>query len=112
MFQVWYSDPAVNQFDLARREGPLLALHQRQRRPDCGAQAAQRADQRQAAPRWMLEERKTIYAQALEISTSLATEIPTYQRKKCSSSNKDVINADTLFSGEDVTPFQNPTSYI
>ncbi len=59
-----------------------------------------------------IEERKTIYAEALELSTSLATEIPTYQRKDMFVYNKDVINADTLFSGEDVTPYQSPIQYI
>ena len=44
--------------------------------------------------------------------TSLATEIPTYQRKNMFVYNKEVINPDSLFSGEDVTPFQSPISFI
>jgi peptide/nickel transport system substrate-binding protein len=59
-----------------------------------------------------VEERKSIYGQALEISTGLATEIPTYQRKNLFVYNKDVIDASSLFSGADVTPFQSPISFI
>ena len=58
------------------------------------------------------EERKAIYKRALELSTGLAVEIPTYQRKNMFVYNKDVIKADSLFSGEDVTPFQSPIAYI
>ncbi|HCS75672.1 MAG TPA: hypothetical protein DIW17_17590, partial [Clostridiales bacterium] len=58
------------------------------------------------------EERKAIYKRALELSTGLAVEIPTYQRKNLYVYNKDVIKADSLFSGEDVTPFQSPISFI
>ncbi len=58
------------------------------------------------------EERKAIYKRALELSTGLAVEIPTYQRKNMYVYNKEVINSDTLFSGDDVTPFQSPISFI
>ena len=58
------------------------------------------------------EERKPIYAQALEIAGELAVQLPTYQRKNMFVFNKDVINAATLFSGEDVTPFQGPLAFI
>ena len=58
------------------------------------------------------EERKAIYKRALELSTGLAVEVPTYQRKNMYVYNKEVINTDTLFSGDDVTPFQSPLSFI
>ncbi|NLI52941.1 MAG: hypothetical protein GX417_01295 [Clostridiales bacterium] len=111
MFQVWYSDPAVNQSTSPAAKG-LYWLYTNG--SDDQIAALKQLNELINAGRSTLdvEERKTIYAQALEISTSLATEIPTYQRKNMFVFNKDVINADTLFSGEDVTPFQNPTSYI
>ncbi|HOB21056.1 MAG TPA: hypothetical protein PKO35_10185, partial [Candidatus Atribacteria bacterium] len=59
-----------------------------------------------------IEERKEIYKRALELSTSIAVEIPTYQRKNMFVYNKNVIKSDSLFSGEDVTPFQSPIAFI
>ncbi|MEN6594226.1 MAG: ABC transporter substrate-binding protein [Clostridiaceae bacterium] len=111
MFQVWYSDPDVNQGTSPAAKGlywlfangsddQKAALVQLNALIDAGRSTLD------------TEERKTIYAEALEISTSLATEIPTYQRKNMFVYNKEVINADTLFSGEDVTPFQSPISFI
>jgi peptide/nickel transport system substrate-binding protein len=111
MFQVWYSDPDVNQSTSPAAKG-LYWLYENG--SDDQKAALQQLNELINAGRSTLdvEERKTIYAEALEISTSLATEIPTYQRKNMYVFNKDVINADTLFSGEDVTPFQTPISYI
>jgi len=59
-----------------------------------------------------VEERKTIYKRALELSTGIAVEIPTYQRKNMFVYNKTVIDGASLFSGEDVTPFQSPLSFV
>ncbi len=111
LFQVWYSDPAVNQSTSPAAKGLFWLF---ENGSDDQKAALVELNELIIAGRSTLdvEERKTIYARALEISTGLATEIPTYQRKNMFVFNKDVINADTLFSGEDVTPFQNPTSYI
>lgn len=111
MFQIWYSDPAVNQSTSPSAKG-LYWLYQNGSEDQ--KEALQQLNDLITAGRSTLdvEERKVIYAQALEISTSLATEIPTYQRKNMYVFNKDVVNADTLFSGDDVTPFQSPISYI
>ena len=59
-----------------------------------------------------MEERKAIYKDALEYSTGLAVEIPTYQRKNLFVYDKNVIKVDSLLSGEDVTPFQSPIRQI
>ena len=111
MFQIWYSDPAENQGTSPESTG-LYSLF------------ADGSDEQKAmltelnslimAGRGTLdrEERKPIYAQALEIAGELAVQLPTYQRKNMFVFNKDVINAATLFSGEDVTPFQGPLAYI
>lgn len=111
MFQVWYSDPTVNQSTSPSAKG-LYWLYDNG--SDEQKAALKRLNELINAGRSTLdvEERKTIYAEALEISTSLACEIPTYQRKNMFVYNKDVINGDTLFAGEDVTPFQNPNSFI
>ncbi len=111
MFQVWYSDPAVNQSTSPSAKG-LFWLYENG--TDDQKAALVKLNELIMAGKSTLdvEERKTIYAQALEISTSLATEIPTYQRKNMYVFNKDVIDADSLFSGEDVTPFQSPITFI
>lgn len=111
LFQVWYADPTKNQSTSPTAKG-LYWLY------DNGSED-QKAMLREMneliiAGRSTLdiEERKVIYAQALELTTGTATEIPTYQRKNMFVYDKNVINADTLFSGEDVTPFQSPIYYI
>ncbi len=111
MFQVWYSDPEVNQATSPAAKG-LFWLYANG--SDDQMAALKQLNELIIAGRSTLdvEERKTIYDEALEISTSLATEIPTYQRKNMFVFNKDVINADTLFSGDDATPFQDPNSFI
>lgn len=111
MFQIWHSDPAVNQGTSAARSGLYYLF-------------ANGSDEEKAmlkelnelimAGRSTLdtEERKTIYKRALELSTGLAVEVPTYQRKNMYVFNSEVIKASTLFSGEDVTPFQDPLNFI
>lgn len=111
MFQIWYSDPTVNQGN-SPRSGGLYYLFT----DGSEEEKAMLTELNELimAGRATLdpEERKPIYARALEISSSLAIEIPTYQRKNMFVFNKDVINAATLFSGDDVTPFRNPTDYL
>lgn len=109
MFQIWYSDPAVNQ---GNSNTGLFWLFQNG--SDEEKAMLTELNELIIAGRSTLdtEERKAIYKRALELSTGLAVEIPTYQRKNMFVFNADVINADTLFSGEDVTPFQSPLSFI
>jgi peptide/nickel transport system substrate-binding protein len=111
MFQIWYSDPSVNQGTSAARSG-LYWLFENGTEEEKAM--LKELNELIMAGRSTLdtEERKAIYKRALELSTGLAVEIPTYQRKNLFVYNKDVIKADTLFSGEDVTPFQSPISYI
>lgn len=109
MFQIWYSDPAISTvpsntglkwlFENGSEEEKAMLVE---------------LNENIMAGRSILdpEERKPIYARALELSTGLAVEIPTYQRKNMFAYNKEVINGDTLFSGEDVTPFQDPHADI
>lgn len=111
MFQVWYSDPTLNQSSSPVGSG-LYWLY------DNGSEdqkaLLKELNELIMAARTTLdpEERKVIYAQALELSTGIATEVPTYQRKNMSAYNKEVINASSLFSGENVTPFQSPIEFI
>ncbi len=109
MFQIWYSDPKENQGTSATG---LFYLFENG--SDEEKAMLTELNELIKAGRSTLdtEERKTIYKRALELSTGLAVEIPTYQRKNMFVYNKEVIKADSLFSGEDVTPFQSPISYI
>jgi peptide/nickel transport system substrate-binding protein len=111
MFQIWYSDPAVNTASSPNGTG-LYWLYENG--SDEEKAMLRELNEQIIAGRSTLdpEERKAIYKRALELSTGLAVEIPTYQRKNLFVYNKEVIKADTLFSGEDVTPFQSPISFI
>ncbi|MDI9490114.1 MAG: ABC transporter substrate-binding protein [Bacillota bacterium] len=111
MFQIWYSDPAVNQAGSPEGMG-LYWLYENG--TDDQKAVLVELNENITAGRSSLdpEERKPIYAKALELSTSLATEVPTYQRKNMFAFNKDVIDADTMFSGDQVTPFQSPLKEI
>ena len=111
MFQIWYSDPAVNQAGSPNSSGLYWLF---ENGTDEQKAVLVELNENIIAGRSSLdpEERKPIYAKALELATSLATEIPTYQRKNMFAFNKEVINADTMFTGEDVTPFQSPLKEI
>jgi peptide/nickel transport system substrate-binding protein len=111
MFQIWYSDPALNQSTSPVASG-LYWLYEN---GDAEQTALlKKLNELIIAARSTLdiEERKVIYAEALELSTAIATEIPTYQRKEMFVYDKQIINSSTLFSGENVTPFQDPIHYI
>jgi peptide/nickel transport system substrate-binding protein len=111
MFQIWYSDPAVNQGTSAARSG-LYYLYLSG--SDEEKKLLTELNELIIAGRSTLdvEERKEIYARALDLSTGIAVEIPTYQRKNMYVFNAEVINTDSLFTGDDVTPFQSPLSFI
>ena len=111
MFQIWYSDPAVNTASSPNGTGLYWMF---ENGSDEEKAMLKELNEQIIAGRSTLdpEERKVIYKRALELSTGLAVEVPTYQRKNMYVYNKDVVKADTLFSGEDVTPFQSPISFI
>lgn len=111
MFQIWHSDPAVNQGTSAARSGLYYLF---ENGSDEEKAMMKELNELIIAGRSTIdvEERKTIYKRALELSTGLAVEVPTYQRKNMYVFNSDVINASTLQSGEDVTPFHDPLEYI
>lgn len=111
MFQIWFSDPAQNQGTSAARSG-LYYLFE-------NGDAEQKAmlnelNELIISGRSTLdtEERKPIYERALELSTGLAVEIPTYQRKNMYAYNDEVIKTESLITGDDVTPFQSPLAQI
>jgi peptide/nickel transport system substrate-binding protein len=111
MFQIWYSDPAENKGNSPNATG---LYYKYQNGSDEEKAMLTELNQLIKAGRATLdtEERKAIYKRALELSTGLAVEIPTYQRKNMFVYNSNVIKGSTLFSGSDVTPFQSPISYI
>lgn len=111
MFQIWYSDPAVNTGTSAARSG-LYYLFEN---GDAEQQAMlTELNELIISGRSTLdqEERKQIYHRALELSTGLAVEVPTYQRKNMFAYNDEVIKTDSLITGDDVTPFQSPLARI
>ncbi len=111
MFQVWYSDPDVNQSTSPAAKG-LYWLYENG--SDEQKEMLTKLNELIIAGRSTLdqEERKAIYKEALDLSTGLACEIPTYQRKNMFVYNKDVIKESTLLSGDEVTPFQSPLGEI
>jgi len=111
MFQIWHSDPAVNQGTSAARSGLYYLF---ENGSDKEKAMLVELNELIIAGRSTLdtEERKAIYKRALELSTGLAVEVPTYQRKNMYVYNSNVIKSSTLFKGEDVTPFQDPLNYI
>ncbi len=111
MFQIWYSDPAVNQSTSPCGTGLYWLFSNGS---DEEKAMLTKLNELIVAGRTTLdtEERKAIYAQALELSTGLCVEIPTYQRKNMFVYNKNVIKESSLLSGDDVTPFQSPLSKI
>ena len=111
MFQIWYADHAENQGTSAARSG-LYYLYQNG--SDEEKAMLVELNQLIKAGRSTLdvEERKAIYKRALELSTGIAVEIPTYQRKNMYVYNADVINSSSIFKGDDVTPFQDPLNFI
>ena len=111
MFQIWHSDPEVNKADSPKGRGSTWLFQNGS--DDQKAALVELNDLIMAGRRTLdQEERREIYARALELSTGMAVEIPTYQRKNMFVFNSDVINADTLISGEDVTPFQSPLAKV
>ena len=56
--------------------------------------------------------RKELYAQALDMVMELAVELPTYQRSDLFAYNSSIIDASTLTSGDDLTPYNGPLSKI
>ncbi len=111
MFQIWYSDPTVNLGNSPNNTG-LFWLFENGTEDQKAVLAE--LNELIIAGRTSVdkEERKPIYANALELASSLAVEVPTYQRKNMFAYNADVINPDTLLSGDDVTPFQSPLAEI
>ena len=91
MFQLWYSNPAMNKTTSPSAKG-LYWLYNNG--SDDQKAALKQLNELIDAGRSTLdnEERKAIYAQALELSTGLACEIPTYQRKNMFVYDKTVIN--------------------
>ena len=111
MFQLWYSDPLVN-FSLAPNAKGLYWLFE-------NGDAEQRAQLERlnalilrARAAQGIETRRALYAEALALSTGLAVEIPTYQRKDLFVYNKDVIKASSLLPEEETGPYRNPLAFI
>ncbi|HQC26038.1 MAG TPA: ABC transporter substrate-binding protein [Treponemataceae bacterium] len=111
MFQIWHSDPKQNQSTSPVAKGLYWMF---QNGSDEEKAMLNELNDLIIAGRSTLdvEERKAIYGRALDLSTGLAVEIPTYQRKNLYVYNKKIVKASSLFSGNDVTPFQSPISFI
>lgn len=58
------------------------------------------------------DERKAIYAQALDKVMELAVELPTYQRKDMSAYNKDVLDESTMTPAKERSPYNGLLSRI
>lgn len=109
MFQIWYSDPAVNKADSPKRSGMTYLF---QNGSDDQKEAIKKMNELIVAGTKTLDrdERIQIYKEALELSTGMAVEVPTYQRKNMDIYNKTVLNPDSLVPSEKVSPFYNAIS--
>ncbi|MCI6603689.1 MAG: ABC transporter substrate-binding protein [Clostridiales bacterium] len=106
MFQIWYSDPSVNNADSPKRSGMTYLF---QNGSEDQKEAIRKMDDLIIAGTKTLDrdERKQIYKEALELSTGMAVEVPTYQRKNMDIYNKTVLNPDSLVPNEKISPFYN-----
>lgn len=107
MYQIWYSDPAVNSGTSPAKSG-LFYLFENGSDEEKAALVELNELIMQGNKILDPEQRKPIYARALEISTGMAVEIPTYQRKNIFIYNDTVLDGSTLLPDEDITPFWNP----
>ena len=111
MFPIWYSDSRVNHSNAPSTIGlHYLFKNGSDEQKSMLAELNKLIIEGRSAVN--KEERKSIYEKALELSTGLAVEIPTFQRKNMYVYNKEVINESSLLSGDDITSFQGPLSYI
>lgn len=111
LFQVYYSDPAVNSATSPASYGMYDRFtngtdEDKQILTELNTLILQGRESLNT------DERKPIYAQALDKIMEFAIELPTYQRKDMFVYNKALIDESTLVSKDMVTPYKQPFDEI
>lgn len=111
MFQVYYSDPAVNQAGSPKSYG-LYDMFENGTEEEKAILVRLNELINQGRSSLNVDERKPIYTEALDKVMDVAVELPTYQRKNMYVYNKTVIDPNSLVPAEKITPYKGPLSEI
>ncbi len=111
MFQVYYSDPAVNQAGSPKATG-LYWLFENGSDEEKAILTSLNDLITQGRTTLNVDERKPIYTEALDKVMELAVELPTYQRKNMYVFDKAVIDATSLTPADQITPYKGPLASL
>lgn len=107
MFQVYYSDPAVNQAGSPKANG-LYWMFENGSDEEKQIMTTLNELIVQGRSSLNVDERKPIYSDALDKVMELAVELPTYQRKNMYVFDKTIIDETTLTPSDKITPYKDP----
>ena len=111
MFQVYYSDPEVNQAGSPKSTG-LYEMFKSGSDEEKAILVRLNELIIQGRTSLNVDERKPIYSEALDKAMELAVELPTYQRKNMFVYNQDVIDSASLVPSDKITPYKGPIDEI
>lgn len=107
MFQVYYSDPTVNQAGSPKNYG-LYHMFTNGTEEEKAALTELNSLIMTGRSTLVVDERKPVYEAALDKVMEVAVELPTYQRKNMYAYNKEVIDPETLTPADKITPYKGP----
>jgi len=111
MFQVYYSDPALNQAGSPKSYG-LYEMFENGTEEEKAILVRLNELITQGRSSLNVDERKPIYVEALDKAMEVAVELPTYQRKNMFVYNKSIIDPASLVPAEEITPYKGPLDEI
>ncbi|MBU5331971.1 hypothetical protein KQI61_07155 [Anaerocolumna aminovalerica] len=111
MFQVYHSDPAKNQAGSPKATG-LYYKFENGTEEEKAILVRLNELIEQGRSTLNVDERKPIYAEALDKVMEMAVELPTYQRKNMFVYNKSVIDPGSITPAEKTTPYRGPIDFI
>lgn len=111
MYQVYHSDPAKNHAGSPKSTG-LYYKFENGTEEEKAILVRLNELIEQGRSTLNVDERKPIYAEALDKVMEMAIELPTYQRKNMFVYNKDVIDPSSLTSAEKTSPYMGPIDFI
>lgn len=111
MFQIYYSDPKVNQAGSPKNYG-LYYLFENGTEEEKAILVRLNELIMQGRESLNVDERKPVYAEALDKVMEIAIMLPTYQRKNMYAYNKDVVDSSSLVPAEQITPYKGPLAEI
>lgn len=111
MFQVYYSDPEVNQAGSPKSTGLYdMFVNGTDEEKAILIRLNELINQGRASLN--VDERKPIYSEALDKVMEIAVELPTYQRKNMFVYNKSVIDPASLVPASEITPYKGPLAEL